>query len=424
MRELQAKIIEEMGVQPRIDPAGEVRKRVTFLKEYLKATHTKGFVLGISGGLDSSLAGRLAQLAVEELEAEGVEANFVAVRLPYGVQHDEDDAQAALDFIRAKTEWTFNISAAVDGFEDEFEKTVGNGISDFHKGNTKARTRMIAQYALAGEHNYLVIGTDHGAESVTGFFTKFGDGGADILPLFGLNKRQNRALLAELGAPARIWEKVPTADLLDGKPGRTDEDELGISYDQIDDYLEGRDVPDAVAEPIEQKYLRTRHKRTVPVTIFDTWWKSQGPEEPGSGCSRPIGRPGHFEPWLNPFRPQRPACPCQSAPRRLLCLDFLARWGSNYGISTSLPRTWPARLMPSARAASVRGIRSWMLNRSFPSADSRAASATRPSSSLTGAIPAALASLPGTVVTAAPWPPSNWTVAVVVSSRQRCPRRR
>ena len=155
MRELQAKIIEEMGVQPRIDPAEEVRKRVTFLKEYLKATGTNGFVLGISGGLDSSLAGRLAQLAVQELESEGVDANFVAVRLPYGVQHDEDDAQAALDFIRAKTEWTFNISAAVDGFEDEFEKTVGNGISDFHKGNTKARTRMIAQYALAGEHNDL-----------------------------------------------------------------------------------------------------------------------------------------------------------------------------------------------------------------------------------------------------------------------------
>lgn len=273
MRELQAKIIEEMGVQPRIDPAEEIRKRVTFLKDYLKATGTKGFVLGISGGIDSSLVSRLAQLAVEELEAEGVEANFVAVRLPYGVQHDEDDAQAALDFIKAKTEWTYNISRAVDGFEDEFEKTTGAPISDFHKGNTKARARMIAQYALAGEHNYLVIGTDHGAESVTGFFTKFGDGGADILPLFGLNKRQNRALLAELGAPSRVWEKVPTADLLDNKPGRTDEDELGITYDQIDDYLEGRDIDQASAELIEQKYLRTRHKRTVPVTIFDTWWK-------------------------------------------------------------------------------------------------------------------------------------------------------
>jgi NAD+ synthase len=273
MRALHPTFILDMCVQRRIAPAAEVRKRVSFLKEYLRATHTKGFVLGISGGLDSSLAGRLAQLAVEELEAEGVDANFVAVRLPYGVQHDEDDAQAALDFIQPKTEWTFNISAAVDGFEDEFEKTVGAEISDFHKGNTKARTRMIAQYALAGEHNYLVIGTDHGAESVTGFFTKFGDGGADILPLFGLNKRQNRELLGELGAPARVWEKVPTADLLDDRPGRTDEDELGITYDQIDDYLEGRDIPEAAAELIEQKYLRTRHKRTVPVTIFDTWWK-------------------------------------------------------------------------------------------------------------------------------------------------------
>jgi NAD+ synthase len=273
MRELQAKIIEEMGVLPRIDPAGEVRKRVTFLKDYLKATHTKGFVLGISGGLDSSLAGRLAQLAVDELEAEGVDANFVAVRLPHGVQHDEHDAQAALDFIGAETEWTFNIAPAVEAFEAEFEKTTGNPVSDFTKGNMKARSRMIAQYALAGEHNYLVIGTDHGAESVTGFFTKFGDGGADVLPLFGLNKRQNRALLAELGAPARIWDKVPTADLLDGTPGRTDEDELGLRYDDIDDYLEGRDVPDEVAEKIEQKYLRTRHKRTVPVTIGDTWWK-------------------------------------------------------------------------------------------------------------------------------------------------------
>jgi NAD+ synthase len=273
MRELQAKIIEEMGVQPQIDPAGEVRKRVTFLKEYLKATRTKGFVLGISGGIDSSLAGRLTQLAVEELNAEGVDADFVAVRLPYGVQHDEEDAQAALEFIQAKTERTFNVSAAVNGIEDEFEKSTGSPISDFHKGNTKARARMTAQYALAGEFNYLVVGTDHGAESVTGFFTKYGDGGADILPLFGLNKRQNRALLGELGAPARVWEKVPTADLLDGRPGRTDEDELGVTYDQIDDYLEGREVPEGVAMLIEEKYLRTRHKRTVPVTIFDTWWK-------------------------------------------------------------------------------------------------------------------------------------------------------
>jgi NAD+ synthase len=277
MRELQAKIIQEMGVKPEIDPAAEVAARVTFLKDYLKTTHTKGFVLGISGGLDSSLAGRLAQLAVESLAEEGIDADFVAVRLPHGVQHDEDDAQAALDFVRAKTEWTFNIRQAVLGFEDEFERTSDDELTDFVRGNVKARARMVAQYMIAGERNLLVIGTDHGAESVTGFFTKYGDGGADILPLFGLNKRQNRALLDHLGADDRIWQKVPTADLLDDQPGRTDEHELGLSYDQIDDYLEGREVPDEIAETIEHKYLRTRHKRTVPVTIFDTWWRDEVP---------------------------------------------------------------------------------------------------------------------------------------------------
>jgi NAD+ synthase len=275
MRELQAQIISEMGVRPSIDPAEEINKRVAFLKDYLKATGAKGFILGISGGLDSTLAGALAQVAVNELVEEGIEANFAAVRLPYKVQHDEQDAQAAMDFIQPMTKWTYNIAAAVDGFEDEYARATGEEISDFTKGNIKARSRMIAQYALAGQHGYLVIGTDHGAESVTGFFTKYGDGGADVLPLYGLNKRQNRQLLQELGAEDRLHTKIPTADLLDDRPGRTDEDELGLTYDQIDDYLEGREVPVGVAERIEQKYLQTRHKRTTPVTILDDWWRKQ-----------------------------------------------------------------------------------------------------------------------------------------------------
>ena len=233
MRELQAHIIEELGVKPTINPAEEVRKRVQFLVDYLKATGTRGFVLGISGGLDSTLAGRLCQLAVEELELEEIEAEFIAVRLPYQVQADEDDAQAALRFIMPQQTVTYNIMDAVNGFESAFETATGREIADFNKGNVKARTRMIAQYALAGEKNLLVVGTDHGAEAVTGFFTKFGDGGADIIPLHGLNKRQNRELLKVLGADKRLWEKVPTADLLDGKPGRTDEDELGLTYDQL-----------------------------------------------------------------------------------------------------------------------------------------------------------------------------------------------
>lgn len=273
MRELQAQIIEDMGVEPTIDPAAEVRRRVGFLKDYVRSTGTRGFVLGISGGLDSTLAGKLAQLAVDELRSEGLDADFIALRLPYRVQKDEEDAQAALTFIQPRTSKVFNIERAVDGIEQQFVETTGEEISDFTKGNTKARARMVAQYAVAGQHNLLVVGTDHGAESVTGFFTKFGDGGADILPLFGLNKRQNRALLQELGAPAALYNKIPTADLLDDLPGQADEHELGLTYEQIDDYLEGREVDADAAKAIEHRYYITRHKRTVPVTIFDAWWR-------------------------------------------------------------------------------------------------------------------------------------------------------
>ena len=274
MRELQQTIIDEFGVKPEIDPAREVEARVQFLADYLAATHTKGFVLGISGGIDSTLAGRLAQLAVERVRDRGGEATFFAMRLPYRVQHDEDDAQAAMEFVAADREVTLNIGPAVDAFAAEYVPAIGEELSDFNKGNVKARLRMIAQYAVAGDNNVLVIGTDHGSESVMGFFTKFGDGGADILPLFGLNKRQNRQLLQHLGAPEQLWGKVPTADLLDEKAGQPDEVEMGVSYQHIDDYLEGRDVPDEAAEHIEKVWLRSRHKRTTPVTIADSWWRS------------------------------------------------------------------------------------------------------------------------------------------------------
>jgi len=119
----------------------------------------------------------------------------------------------------------------------------------------------------------LVIGTDHAAEAVTGFFTKYGDGGADVLPLTGLTKRQGKALLKELGADERLYLKTPTADLLDQKPGQADETELGISYDELDDYLEGKQVPTEIAEKIEKRYLTTMHKRNLPASMFDEWWK-------------------------------------------------------------------------------------------------------------------------------------------------------
>ncbi|WP_075981702.1 ammonia-dependent NAD(+) synthetase [Bacillus massilinigeriensis] len=271
---IQKHIINALNVKSVIDPKEEIRSRVNFLKEYVKMTHSRGLVLGISGGQDSTLAGRLCQLAVEELREEGYVAKFIAVRLPYGVQHDEDDAQMSLNFIQADEEYIFNIKDSVDKVQEEYNSiTKGELLRDYHKGNVKARMRMIAQYAIGGQEGLLVVGTDHAAEAVTGFYTKYGDGGSDLLPLSGLTKRQGKALLRELGADEQLYLKVPTADLLDQKPGQADETELGITYNQLDDYLEGKDVPFEVAEVIEKRYKLTEHKRQLPATMFDSWWR-------------------------------------------------------------------------------------------------------------------------------------------------------
>ncbi|WPJ93480.1 ammonia-dependent NAD(+) synthetase [Corynebacterium sp. UMB2355A] len=270
----QQEIIDTLGIQPSIDPAREIERRVAFLCDYARAASSAGFVLGISGGQDSTLAGRLAQIAVERLRDSGVDAHFLAVRLPHGVQVDEDDAQLALRFIEPDETVTVDIAPATKALSDEAADALGAPLSDFNKGNVKARLRMVAQYALAGERNLLVIGTDHAAENVTGFFTKFGDGAADLTPLAGLNKRQGAALLRELGADSRLWEKVPTADLEEDRPALPDEEALGVTYQHIDDYLEGNTVPSAAAERIEHLWRIGQHKRHLPPGPDTSWWKA------------------------------------------------------------------------------------------------------------------------------------------------------
>ncbi|MFD6329954.1 ammonia-dependent NAD(+) synthetase [Streptomyces niveus] len=273
-------ILAELGVRTTIVPKVEIRRRVDFLKDYLRSTPATGFVLGISGGQDSTLAGRLCQLASAELRAEGHECVFVAVRLPYGVQADEDDAQIALEFIGPDRSIAVNVKPSADAVAAEsalgLRELLGDEprLRDFVRVNIKARERMVIQYSIAGQLGLLVVGTDHAAEAVTGFFTKYGDGGVDITPLTGLTKRQGAALLRELGSPPSVWEKVPTADLEDDRPALPDEEALGLTYAQIDDYLEGVDVTPELAARVESVYFATRHKRAVPVTPLDDWWRS------------------------------------------------------------------------------------------------------------------------------------------------------
>jgi NAD+ synthase len=207
----QRQIAAELHVAGHFDAAREIERRVAFLADYLRANGLSAYVLGISGGVDSSTAGRLAQLAVERLRSARYEARFVAMRLPHGVQHDEQDAQQSLAFIRADETLSVDIRPAADAI---LASLAASGLryadesqQDFMHGNIKARERMIAQYAVAGRRRGIMIGTDHAAELVMGFFTKFGDGGAHVLPLAGLTKRRVRALAKALGANDALIHK-------------------------------------------------------------------------------------------------------------------------------------------------------------------------------------------------------------------------
>jgi len=272
---LQQEIIQALGVKPTINPEEEIRRSVDFLKNYLKHhTGLRSLVLGISGGQDSTLAGKLCQIAINELrdEVNDQSYQFIAVRLPYGTQADEQDCQDALAFIQPDKTLVVNIKESVLASERAL-KEAGITVSDFVRGNEKARERMKTQYSIAGMSKGVVVGTDHAAEAVTGFFTKYGDGGTDINPLFRLNKQQGKQCLKYLGCPEHLYLKHPTADLEDDRPGLQDEVALGVTYADIDAYLEGKSIAADRAAIIENWYTKTEHKRRTPITVFDDFWQ-------------------------------------------------------------------------------------------------------------------------------------------------------
>lgn len=272
-----AQIIAEMRVLPHIDPQFEIRRRVDFIKQRLSASGMKTLVLGISGGIDSTTCGRLAQLAVDELNETGSGYQFIAVRLPYATQKDEAEAQMAVDFIQPIKALSVNVQPGADAIHQAtFSAMAADGLAsaseaqaDFARGNVKARTRMVIQYHIAALLGGLVLGTDHSAENITGFYTKWGDGACDLAPLFGLSKRQVRLVGKTLGAPDVLVSKTPTADLECLAPQKADEAALGLTYEQIDDFLEGKTVSAEVSEKLIGIYLKTQHKRQPIPTIYD-----------------------------------------------------------------------------------------------------------------------------------------------------------
>jgi NAD+ synthase len=274
---IKNEILKICGVLPtdQFDVQTAIRSRINYLKNQIIYTGLKGFVLGISGGVDSSATGRLCQIACEELRAEGVDATFISMRLPAGIQLDEEDAQSSIKFINADKSLTINVGEAannlsiqgVEQFEAIEKKTLTDKQVDFNKGNIKARLRMVAQYQVAAMYNALVIGTDHSSENATGFFTKFGDGACDLIVLNGLNKTQVRLVAKELGAPKFLYEKQPTADLEELNPGKLDDEGFGFPYWKLDLFLEGKEIDQETESKIIQQYLITQHKR-APIVNF------------------------------------------------------------------------------------------------------------------------------------------------------------
>lgn len=266
-------ILNKYGVQStsNFNSEKEIRGRIDYLKNFIHKTGLNGFVLGISGGVDSTTVGRLCQIACEELRTEGLNAKFYAMRLPAGVQFDETDAQEAMKFINPDVSMLVNVGDASNFIHNAFtfeqnriDGKNGNPSSlDYHKGNVKARMRMIAQYEVAGYYGLAVVGTSQATELCTAFFSKYGDGGSDLHVINGLNKRQVRLIAKTLGSNSSLWDKAPTADLEELNPGKLDDDGFGFPYESLDDFLEGKTVPPDIEQKIVQLYENTRHKREL-----------------------------------------------------------------------------------------------------------------------------------------------------------------
>ena len=237
-------------------------KIVAWIKKQVKDAGCKGIVIGLSGGIDSSVVAALSKKAFPN-KVQGV--IMPCISNPADKKHAELVAEK-LDIPYEVVDLEKSFKTMVKSLTgEEYDKEKHKGLSF---ANIKPRLRMIALYYFANKYNYLVAGTDNKSESMIGYFTKYGDGGVDILPIASLYKRDVRKLAKHLGIPDEIINKKPSAGLWHGQ---TDEEEMGISYDELDEILEcietGKDLSGFDKEKVDKvkKMIKnTQHKRCMP----------------------------------------------------------------------------------------------------------------------------------------------------------------
>ncbi len=232
---------------------------VDWLREMVKESGTKGLLVGLSGGIDSTVVAGLIKRAFPN--------DSLGVILPCkSGGKDRDDAILCAEACGIQT-----VEVELSQYHDNILKNAIEKLGEIKKidenrikltdANLRARLRMSTLYAVAGAMNYMVVGTDNAAETYTGYFTKYGDGGVDLLPISRLAKRDVYKWGEVLGAPESVLKRAPSAGLWEGQ---TDEAEMGTSYDVIDDYLEGKSIPEKDRKIIEAMHRRTEHKRQMP----------------------------------------------------------------------------------------------------------------------------------------------------------------
>ena len=219
-----------------------------FLKKYLEESRCKAYVLGLSGGVDSSLVAAIAKKAV------GKDRLFCYALDIDSDPKDVEDAKQVAKELDVNLE-IINLSKTYHSYLDELK---GKDFIRLTKSNLKVRMRMVALFAFAQEKSGLVLGTDNMDERYVGYFTKYGDGAADVLPIVYLTKSEVRKAAELYGLSSLLANRVPSAGLFEGQ---TDEGEMGIKYNDLDSYLLGGKVEKSIEERIEYLHKISEHKR-------------------------------------------------------------------------------------------------------------------------------------------------------------------